>query len=394
MRVLFCTTAGSGHFGPMVPVARTCAAAGWAVAVAAPRSFAASVEAAGFEHQPFDEPDRAVMQATFARLPHLAPAEAERVVLADVFGRLDAHAALPGLTRLMRDWQPDLVVRDPAELGSAAAAAAAGVPQVQVAIGMARLAGAFVAVLAEALAELDERAGLPTGRTAAMLTEAPTLTAVPAAMDASDQTFHDGAVVEIEPSPLWRYRSEALTAPRLPAHWGAAEQPLVYVSFGSVTGGLGHFAAVYPKVVAALADLPVRALLTTGAEIDPATLGPIPHNTRIERWWPQADVMGAAAAVVGHGGFGTTMTALAYGSPQVVLPLFASDQYVHAERVEAAGLGIRLLGGPDALTRLPEALQRVLGDPAYAMAARRVADEMSALPEISSYLPALADRAR
>ncbi len=36
MRVLFSTTAGAGHFGPMVPVAHACLAAGWEVAVAAP----------------------------------------------------------------------------------------------------------------------------------------------------------------------------------------------------------------------------------------------------------------------------------------------------------------------------------------------------------------------
>ena len=47
------------------------------------------------------------------------------------------------------------------------------------------------------------------------------------------------------------------------------------------------------------------------------------------------------------------MTALAAGVPQLVLPLFASDQFLNAERIQAAGVGIQLLGGLDALPEVP-----------------------------------------
>ena len=39
MRVLFSTTAGAGHFGPLIPVANACVAGGEAVAVAACEQF-------------------------------------------------------------------------------------------------------------------------------------------------------------------------------------------------------------------------------------------------------------------------------------------------------------------------------------------------------------------
>ena len=55
--------------------------------------------------------------------------------------------------------------------------------------------------------------------------------------------------------------------------------------------------------------------------------------------------MPAAAAVIGHGGFGTTMTALAAGVPQVVMPLFAFGQKSNAEHVAAVKVGIELPGG-------------------------------------------------
>lgn len=69
MRVLVATTAGSGHFGPLVPFARACAAAGHEVGVAAPLSFAAEVTGAGFEHLPFADVPPELMGRVYGRLP-------------------------------------------------------------------------------------------------------------------------------------------------------------------------------------------------------------------------------------------------------------------------------------------------------------------------------------
>jgi hypothetical protein len=51
---------------------------------------------------------------------------------------------------------------------------------------------------------------------------------------------------------------------------------------------------------------------------------------------------------VGHGGFGTTMAALAHGVPMVVVPLFAIDQHYNAAAVARAGAGVALGEGPGA----------------------------------------------
>ena len=58
-------------------------------------------------------------------------------MLGEIFAGLDAQAVLP-LTRIMTDWRPDLVVHEPFEFASPVAADAAGIPQLQVAIGMAQ----------------------------------------------------------------------------------------------------------------------------------------------------------------------------------------------------------------------------------------------------------------
>ena len=80
------------------------------------------------------------------------------------------------------------------------------------------------------------------------------------------------------------------------------------------------FPARYRAVVDALAELPARLLLTLGEPGDPAALGPLPANVHAARFRRQHDVMPHAVAVIGHGGFGTTLTGLAHGVPQVALP--------------------------------------------------------------------------
>jgi hypothetical protein len=86
--------------------------------VAAPRSFAETVSGAGFEHQPFGEPPAELLGAAFGRIGQLRFEEANRAVLTEIFGRLDAQAALPELSKIMTDWRPDLVVRESCEFGS------------------------------------------------------------------------------------------------------------------------------------------------------------------------------------------------------------------------------------------------------------------------------------
>jgi Erythromycin biosynthesis protein CIII-like, C-terminal domain len=136
---------------------------------------------------------------------------------------------------------------------------------------------------------------------------------------------------------VWRYRADITASARRDRRSGANPlRALVYVSFGSVAGSLGRFDALYPAILEVLADLPVRVLITTGDGYGSVRLDPLPANAWAQ-WWPQPAAMREAALLIGHGGFGTTMTAVAAGVPQLVLPLFSSDQFQNAERVEAVG---------------------------------------------------------
>ena len=251
-----------------------------------------------------------------------------------------------------------MLVREPAEFGSLAAAERAGVPHVQVAIGMTEMSRLMVVSTVEPLAQLAGLVGLPDEALADALAAEPGLSSVPATLDrAGDDEF-------AEESVAFRYRDDASPDPAAPLPaWGDPELPLVYVTFGSVTGSLAPFAGVFREALDGLADLPVRVLMTVGRRVDLDGLGPLPTNARVEAWWPQADVLRHADAVLGHGGFGTTLGALAAGVPQVVAPIFTSDQVINARHVAAAGVGRAVIPGPDVVVRACAEVRAVLSDP-------------------------------
>jgi UDP:flavonoid glycosyltransferase YjiC (YdhE family) len=87
-------------------------------------------------------------------------------------------------------------------------------------------------------------------------------------------------------------------------------------------------------------------------------------------------LMPDSAAVIGHGGLGTVLRALAHGVPQLLLPL-GRDQAFNAGRVEQLDAGIRLpTDAPP--ERIGIALRALLTDPRFPSAAALVARRIAA----------------
>ena len=128
MRVLAATMAGAGHFGPLVPFVSACSAAGHEGRVAAPASFADMVRQAGFTHVPLDDADPAELGAVFGTLPGLSVQAASTRVVREVFAGVNARAALPGLRAAVREWKPDLILREGLECASYVVAESENVP--------------------------------------------------------------------------------------------------------------------------------------------------------------------------------------------------------------------------------------------------------------------------
>ena len=368
MRVLFASTRGAGHFNPLVPFARAFERAGHELHFAAPPALADAVESAGFSLWQFDPPPEDELGAIWARVPDLPQDEQNRVVVREIFGRLNTEAALPRVRAACEEWRPDLVVRDPNEYSSALAAEELGIPHARVAIGLSSVEELGLGIV-DGVVDAD------------MLRRSPFLSVFPPSLDEGAQPttyrFHD---------PAWD------AAPgELPDWWpGRDDQPLVYVTFGSVAGSLPQALPVYGVALRAVAELPVRVLLTVGRELDLDALPAAPDNVRIERWVPQEDVLGHAAAAVVHGGSGSTLGAIAAAVPLVVVPLFA-DQPENARRVAEVGAGLAV--EPDredadaTVVPLREAIASVLRDPSYGERARELADEMRAQPRVDDVVP-------
>jgi UDP:flavonoid glycosyltransferase YjiC (YdhE family) len=381
MRVLFATTGNDGHFGPLLPFARACAAAGHEVRVAAPESYAEAVRRAGFAHEPFGDAPPELIGPVMASLPGLPFEEADNTVIREVFARIDAQAGLPAVTETVARWRPDVVLRESAELASLAAAERFGVPHAHVCIGMHEVATAFAIGVAEPLEELGGLAGLADGQATAALAAETVFSLVPETLDRAAGEFPPEAAAYLR-----FHEPTSATGADLPV-WGDPGLPLVYVTFGSVTGSLGHFDSVFRDALDGLAGLDARVLMTVGRRIDPAGLAPWPANARVEQWLPQGDVLANAAVMIGHGGFGTTLGALVAGVPQVVVPIFTSDQVVNGAHVAAAGAGIAVPIGPGSVARACAEVRDLLDEPSYAERARAVAAEFAALPHPSAAVP-------
>jgi UDP:flavonoid glycosyltransferase YjiC (YdhE family) len=361
VRILFSSTAGAGHFGPLVPFIRSSLKNGHQALVAAPGAMEAAARATGAGFRAFGDPAPEDMAAVMRPLAELPREEANRRVVAGIFGRLDATAAVPGLRDAIDDWRPDLVVRESAEFGAAVAAELHGVPQLRVAIGLAEMERYMLGVVASNVDDLRRSYGLSGPNTYG---ETPFYTLFPAGL-------------EEEPFPASRFRDPAWVRSK------GGEQ-FVYVTFGSVAGALPMVTQVYGEAMRALAGLDAEVLLTIGHGADLAVVGTPPPNVRVERWVDQHEVLTRATAVVCHGGGGSTLGALAAGVPLVVVPLFSSDQHINASQIAACGAGVSV--APEA-GAIRAGLDEVLGDGSYGRAARALADELAGHPSTDEAFP-------
>lgn len=262
VQVLLATTAGADHLGPLVTLGFACHRFGHNVVVAAPASFAAAVQRAGFAHAPFADPAPAVLDAVTVDIPGLAAHEANVRVLFDGFARIDATAALPGLQALLvaTRCHPPGTFED----GSYVAAERNEIPHAQVGVVLAWFEEFGLSVVEAPLNKLRASVGLGPDPGLVRLRAAPRLTCVPMSLE-------DPAV----PGPGHTYRFWDSAADRCGAGvadwWNGSSALLVYVSLGTAAARPGLFPDLDRAVVGSLADLPVRVLLPTGGG-DPVAL--------------------------------------------------------------------------------------------------------------------------
>jgi rhamnosyltransferase subunit B len=139
-----------------------------------------------------------------------------------------------------------------------------------------------------------------------------------------------------------------------------AGEPPVVVTFGT---GMMHAADLFRAAVEACRILGRRGLFVTryGHQL-PVSLPPFVRHCAFA---PFRQLFPHGAAVVHHGGVGTVATALAAGTPQLILPL-AFDQLDNALRVKRLGMGDWLKEGRRSGPDLARALAGLIAPEAQA----------------------------
>lgn len=175
--------------------------------------------------------------------------------------------------------------------------------------------------------------------------------------------------------PLWdESADEPLPAAVLDFLSQPGGAPIVFTPGSAMRFGQDFFKAA----VGACQKLQRRGLLLTRyPEQLPARL---PPGVMHVAYAPLARLLPHAAALVHHGGIGTTAQALGAGVPQLVMPM-AHDQFDNADRVRRLGLGDWLPRQRFTEGHVTAKLRGLLHDPGVAAAAQRWAQQQAQAPD-------------
>jgi len=280
------------------------------------------------------------------------------------------------LAPLVDEFRPDVIVHDLAELAAAPIAAARGIPHVTVAFSGA-LSESLVEGIVAAVSDVWNAEGLDVPPDAGLYEHLYLHRFPPALGPAPDNpnvrfirpVGFDGAGAE--ESPAWL------------AGLGS-DRPAVYVTLGTVVSS----STQWREILTALDSLDVDAIATTGSQVDPAEIGPVPANVRVERYVPQSFILDNVAALVSHTGAGTMLAGAERGLPQLCIPMGA-DMWENADALAGSGASLTLEEDQRDAGAISGAIERLLEDDAFSSAARRVAAEIATLPHPYQHVPAL-----
>jgi UDP:flavonoid glycosyltransferase YjiC (YdhE family) len=170
--------------------------------------------------------------------------------------------------------------------------------------------------------------------------------------------------------PLWDEGTDAALAPVVQEFLAGGEPPIVFTPGSANVFGRPFFHAA----VEACQRLKRRGiLLSRFSEHVPELL---PISIKHFPYIPFGQLLPKAAALVHHGGIGTTAQALAAGIPQLAMPL-AHDQFDNAARVKRLGVGDWLLPSRFRGPLVATELGALIGSEAVQCACRRTAERFS-----------------
>jgi glycosyltransferase (activator-dependent family) len=313
--------------------------------------------------------------------------------------RLAGAAVLDDVVRFARAWQPDLVVWDALTYMGPIAARASGAAHVRMLFGQdhwARMRGRH--------AELT-----PPGAGAGGDPMAEWLSGK---LDRFGCTFDEELVLgqrTIDPLPSWMrlqtgvdyipVRYVPYNGPSVVPPWlsESPDRPRICLTLGMSRRDLwGEDRFSVNDLFDAVADLDVEVIATlTARQCDAAPK--VPDNVRLFDFVPLDALLPSCAAVIHHGGAGTTGNAVVHGVPQLVIPGNLWDKAGLAQLLANRGAGLVMEHNQVTAGALRAQLLRLIEEPSFAANAEKVRAELQETPsprEIVPELEKLAERAK
>jgi UDP:flavonoid glycosyltransferase YjiC (YdhE family) len=371
MRVLMSALPSLGHVNPCLAVATALRSAGHEVRLATAPGFASQVRAAGFPqvNLGFDLPRPGDV---------LTPRLAQRLygLLIDSFGFW-----VEDLREQVEEWAPDVLVHDWSEVAGVAVGAKLGIPSAVLGNALRPPMSHVAESRCWLGVDFDEIGG-------------------------PDHAFGDLLLNLYPPSFAWpdddRLPYEHYLRP--PSYDGATTMnppdwldaldgaPLVYLTMGTYYARLPR---VMERLVEAAGGVSAQVVVTVGTGRDPAELGPLPANVRVERYVPQSLLIPHCAAVICQGGLNAMVAALSHGVPVGCLPVTWGEPlgFNAAEHCAQLGAGLIYPIGDEPQfgeldpSQITAMIEKLLTDSGYVGAAKRVAVEIETLPTIDEAVP-------
>ena len=363
MRILFSCHGAYGHFHPIAPMALAAQEKGHDVVVATGPDLVGWVASCGLRAAP-----AGLSSEEFPDRLAALPAQDRPLAMFHRFSTIAVPPTIADLLALTRAWQPDIVVHEEGEYGAPLLAALQQIPCVtQSWAAPARpenerqlyrtLLGPVWA--AQGLGSDPRTSGATYLDCCPPPYQSDAIESVPGVIPSRPVLF-DGPPA---PAPPW-----LANLPR----------PSAYVTFGTVPAFSRP--EILRSVVEAVEPLVASVVLTTGPN-PPDSVEIQSPRVHVVDYLGQTQILPNVDLVVSHGGAGTTLGALAYGLPHLVIPGPAPSQQRNAMRTEAIGVGLLVSQDADAV-QVRAAAQRLLDDPSYQTAGAAVRAGLEGLPSV------------
>ncbi|MFJ7212996.1 activator-dependent family glycosyltransferase [Amycolatopsis sp. NPDC098790] len=410
MKVLFTTLAANAHLYNLVPVAHALRAAGHDVRIAAQPDLTDAIVHTGLPAVPVGPAldlaglsrkaqERPASKTVFGSEFDVTETRPERLTLDYVRGvfttwcsygleRLAQDAVLDDVVGFARSWRPDLVVWDALTYMGPIAARASGAAHVRMLFGLdhwARMRGLFTELGGAGGA--DPMAEWLSGKLARY-----------------GCTFDEELVLgqrTLDPLPPWTrfptgvdylpVRHVPYNGPSVVPPW-LSEPPArrrVCVTLGMSRRdlwGADRFSA--EDLFDAVAGLDVEVVATLTAQ-QASAASVVPDNARLFDFVPLDALLPTCAAVLHHGGAGTTGNAVAHGVPQLVIPGNMWDKAGLADLLAEQGAGLVLEHEQVTAEELRAQLVRLLDEPSFAVSAEKVRAQVTEVPAPAGIVPEL-----